>query len=143
MTRDQIIIEARSWIGTRWIHQACVKGIGADCIGLIAGVAAALGSAEAIRFLTTPQWRNYGRHPLPAFMFGVCDELMDRIEIERAIDADVLVFRCGKHPMHFGIMSGNGTMIHALLTARRVCEHRLNAEWRSRIVRAYRIRGIA
>jgi NlpC/P60 family putative phage cell wall peptidase len=143
MTRDDFLDEARSWIGTRWVHQACVKGIGADCIGLIAGVAAALGSTEAARFLRTPEWRNYGRHPLPAFMFGVCDQLMDRIEIDSAIHADVLVFRCGKHPMHFGIITCHATMIHSWLMARRVCEHRIDAAWRSRIERAYRIRGIA
>lgn len=143
MMRDDFIAEARSWIGTRWVHQACVKGIGADCIGLIAGVASALGSTEATLFLTSPNWRNYGRHPAPSFMFGVCDQLMDRIAIDNSIRADVLIFRCGSHPMHFGIIAEGDTMIHSWMVARRVCEHRINAAWRSRIERAYRIRGIA
>jgi hypothetical protein len=33
-------------------------------------------------------------------------------------------------------------MLHSWLVARRVCEHRLDAAWRSRIVRAYRLRGL-
>jgi hypothetical protein len=42
MTRAEILAEARSWIGTPWLHQASCKGVGADCIGFGAGVAAAL-----------------------------------------------------------------------------------------------------
>lgn len=142
MTRDEIIAEARTWIGTRWVHQASCKGVGADCIGLVAGVGAARGAPEARRFLATPEWRNYGRHPDPAFMFSVADELMDRIDIAAATVADVLIFECGKHPMHFGFVSTAGGMIHSWLPARRVCEHRLDEAWSSRTVRAYRIRSI-
>jgi NlpC/P60 family putative phage cell wall peptidase len=142
MTRAEILAEARSWIGTPWLHQASCKGVGADCIGFGAGVAAACGSAEAKRFLATPEWRRYGRHPEADFLFRVCDELMDRIEISAATVGDVLVFNCGKHPMHFGIVGDDGRMLHAYLKARRVCEHQLDAGWRARIERAYRIRGV-
>lgn len=143
MTRDDIIAEAREWIGTPWIHQASCKGAGADCIGLIAGVAAACGSPEAARFLSTPNWRNYGRNPDPAFMYSVCDDLMNRVPVADMRLADVLVFRCGKHPMHFGLATYAGKMIHAWLKARMVREHELDAGWRSEIVRVYRMRGIA
>ncbi len=142
MTRAEIIAAARGWLGTRWLHQASCKGVGADCIGFVAGVAAECGSLDAQRFLATPEWRRYGRHPDAAFLFTVCDELMERIAIATATVADVLVFACGRHPMHFGIVSDDGRMLHAYLSARKVCEHQLDAGWRDRIVRAYRIRGI-
>lgn len=145
MTRAELIAEAERWLDpvTRWVHQASCRGVGADCIGFIAGVAAACGSAEAQRFLATPAWRSYGRHPAPEFLFTVCDELMDRTPVSAAEPGDVLVFNCGRHPMHFALLAAAGQMIHAWLGARRVCRHRLDAEWRSRLVRAYRIRGVA
>ena len=36
--RARIVAAARSWIGTPYHHQASVKGVGADCLGLIRGV---------------------------------------------------------------------------------------------------------
>jgi hypothetical protein len=47
--RSDIIAEARSWIGTPYAHQASVKGIGCDCLGLVRGV-----------------WRVNGRRRAPA-----------------------------------------------------------------------------
>ena len=42
-----IIAEARSWIGTPYRHQASLKGVGCDCLGLVRGI-----------------WRTlYGREP--------------------------------------------------------------------------------
>src|SRR5947209_19003866 len=38
MTRASIVAEARGWIGTRYRHQASVKGVGCDCLGLVRGV---------------------------------------------------------------------------------------------------------
>lgn len=34
----EVIVEARSWIGTPYVHQASVKGAGCDCLGLLRGV---------------------------------------------------------------------------------------------------------
>lgn len=143
MKRDEVIAEARSWIGTSWSHQACAKGAGVDCLHLIAGIARAFGRPEAERFFATPEYHSYGRHPDPAMMFGGCDALLDRIAIADALPADVLVFRCGRHPMHFGLLSAADRMIHAWLGAGRVIEQRVDAKWCARIVRAYRLRGIA
>ncbi len=142
MLRTDIIRAARGWLGTPWKHQASCRGAGVDCIGLIAGVAAECGSIEAQRFLSTPEWRCYGRDPDPAFMFSVADELMERIPRTDALPADVLVFRCGRHPMHFGWSAPDDGLVHAWAGARRVVEHHIG-EWQARIVRAYRLRGVA
>ena len=144
MTRDDVIREARSWINTPWVHQASCKGVGADCIGFGAGAAAACGSADAVRFLSTPEWRSYGRQPDPAFLFSVCDQLMDRVPvIADALPGDMLLFSCGRHPMHFGFLAPAGRIIHSWLVARKVIEHALDDGWRARIVRVYRLRGVS
>lgn len=37
-TRSAIVTEARTWIGTPYQHQASLKGVGCDCLGLVRGV---------------------------------------------------------------------------------------------------------
>lgn len=143
-----ITAEARRWLGTPWHHQASLRGVGTDCIGFIAGVAAACGSSEAQTFLNTPAWRSYGRAPDAALLFAMCDRLMDRIAIAAARDADVLVFEqlgVPNHPIHFAYVAsglGGPTMIHAWFVVREVVEHTLDASWRDKTLRAYRLRGV-
>jgi NlpC/P60 family putative phage cell wall peptidase len=38
LTRSQIVGETRDWIGTPYQHQASLKGVGCDCLGLVRGV---------------------------------------------------------------------------------------------------------
>ena len=45
-TRNRIIAEARAWIGTPYCHQASLKGVGCDCLGLVRGVWRVLHGAE-------------------------------------------------------------------------------------------------
>ncbi len=35
---ERIVVIARSWIGTPYVHQASLKGVGCDCLGLLRGV---------------------------------------------------------------------------------------------------------
>src|SRR5665213_1310025 len=37
-SRSDIVAEARAWIGTRYRHQASLRGVGCDCLGLVRGV---------------------------------------------------------------------------------------------------------
>ena len=50
MPRAQITTLARGWLGTPYHHQASLKGVGTDCIGLVRGIYRELygGEAEAI-----------------------------------------------------------------------------------------------
>jgi NlpC/P60 family putative phage cell wall peptidase len=38
VTREDIVAETRAWIGTPYRHQASLKGVGCDCLGLVRGV---------------------------------------------------------------------------------------------------------
>src|SRR5581483_8890474 len=42
LSRSDIVAEARAWIGTPYQHQASLKGVGCDCLGLVRGVWRAL-----------------------------------------------------------------------------------------------------
>ena len=36
--KPPIVTAARAWIGTPYLHQASVRGVGCDCLGLLRGV---------------------------------------------------------------------------------------------------------
>src|ERR1700743_578077 len=38
INRDDIVRAARDWIGTPYAHQASLRGVGCDCLGLLRGV---------------------------------------------------------------------------------------------------------
>jgi len=41
LNRQLIVVETRDWIGTPYRHQASLKGVGCDCLGLVRGSGAA------------------------------------------------------------------------------------------------------
>lgn len=140
VTRAAIIAEARAWLGTRWQHQQALKGIGCDCIGLVAGVARELGIPEGARFRADPRFRGYGRTPEPKMLRAACAEYLD--PVDAAIPGDVLVLRFESEPQHFALLSAPDYMIHAYAQRRRVVENRIDENWRARIVGAFAFRGI-
>lgn len=77
--RQTIIAEARSWIGTPFRHQGRRKGQGVDCLGLLAGVAAALAlKGRDGRPLASRDSLAYGHYP---------DETVLRQGLERCLIA--------------------------------------------------------
>ena len=57
VSREDILAEAASWIGTPYLHQASVKGAGCDCLGLVRGIwRAALGEEPLPLPPYTPEW---------------------------------------------------------------------------------------
>ena len=145
-TRADIVAEARSWLVpvTRWQHQASLKGIGCDCIGFVAGVARELGIAEAAEFWADGRVMGYGREPDPEMLVSTCERYMDRIGMDAALPGDVLVLRFRSEPQHFAFLSrvNPAYMLHGYAQARRVVENRIDALWRSRILSAWRFRGV-
>src|SRR3972149_8021753 len=57
LDHEAIIAEARSWIGTPYRHQASLKGVGCDCLGLVRGVWRALyGEEPELLPAYAPDW---------------------------------------------------------------------------------------
>ncbi len=142
--REAIVAEARTWIGTRFKHQASCKGAGVDCIGLIAGVAEALGIPEAKAFRDDVRFRGYGKTPDPVALRQAVAEYLDPVEV--AQPGDILLLRNERDPQpsHFAFVSSpTDYMIHAYAQMRRVAEHRIDAAWRGRILSCYAFRGLS
>ena len=145
--RADIVAEALTWVGTPWVHQASLKGVGTDCIGFVGGVALALGVPGAQEWRDTPEFHNYGRQPDPAVLLRGCDLLLDPVPKPLAQPGDILVMRFEAEPQHFGIVTKLNPMymVHALYRARRsgkVVHNRVDSVWWGRVKRVYRFRGV-
>lgn len=143
--RQQVVDVVRTWLYTKWQHQAALKGVATDCIGLISGVARELGLPEAYAWSADPRYVGYGPRPIPELLLEAADKYMDRISTTSAGLGDVLLMKMEGEPRHFAFVSGMGqpmSIIHAYVTAGRVVENDVDATWRARIIRAYRLRGV-
>lgn len=124
VTREQIVAEARSWVGTPWVHQHRVKGRAVDCVGLVIGVARALG--------LVPQdfdFTGYGRVPDGQLLLR-CAQHMRPVARDAMQPGDVVVVAVEHDPQHIGILSpypgGRLALVHSTSTgARGVVESRL------------------
>jgi cell wall-associated NlpC family hydrolase len=132
MIPADIIAEARTWLGTPFHHQGRAKGAGVDCIGLVIGVAHALGLSD---FDTT----HYGRIPSPLLMGAGLRANM--LAADRAEPGSVLWFAFDRVPMHVGIVTDSG-LIHAYSVAGRVVETGLDPQWIARSRGAFRFPGV-
>lgn len=147
ITRLEVVRVAREWAGTRYQHQAMLKGVATDCIGLIAGVAYELGIADARPQNRDPAFNGYGRSPDPRLLQRACEQYLDAIDLEDAGCGDILTMAMPPEtePKHFAIISAVDPMyvIHAYAQARKVVENRVDEHWVRRIIAAWRFRGVA
>lgn len=144
ISREAIVAEAATWKGTRYVHQARVKGAGVDCIGIGGMTALACGVPGAREWRDDPDMHNYGRTPNPDYLWAACERFLVRITIATATLGDLLVMAFPRQPQHFAIISCLSPMrvIHAYLQRRMVVEQGLPIA-NSTLLRAYRFRGVA
>ena len=141
LTSFDIVAEARDWIGTPYRHQASLKGVGCDCLGLVRGVWRALYGEEPENVPAySRDWAEAsGRETLAEAGFRHLLPVMPA-----AIrPGDVLLFRwrAGLVAKHAAILSGEAAMIHAHDGAA-VAEVALTPWWRRRLAYAFRFPGI-
>lgn len=136
MTPEVIVAAARCWIGTPYLHQASVKGAGADCLGLLRGVwREVVGPEPEPVPAYTQDWSEpSGREDLLAagLRWLVAKPLTDEAM------GDVLLFRMrpGSVAKHLGIagsVAARPTFIHAY-TGHGVVETALSLPWSRRVV---------
>lgn len=132
-TTDKIIEETMSWIGTKYHHQARVKGIGVDCAQLVAGVAEKV-FEKAINTPTySVEWHLHNREEL------MCD-IIESFGCRRISDAtpgSILTFKFGRVNSHMGIMVNDHQFVHARIDVGRVVLNELSGDWIKRLGRVY------
>lgn len=137
-TAEEILTEAREWIGSPYVHQGSLRGVGADCLGLIRGV-----------------WREVvgdEPEPMPAYAadWWVAPQNMLTAMFERHFTetdpsdrqaSDILTFALRGGPVKHCAIITPDTMIHVRMN-RSVREEPLTEVWQRLIVSAYRWPGV-
>jgi NlpC/P60 family putative phage cell wall peptidase len=140
MTRDDIVAEARSWLGTPYHHQAALKGVGCDCIGLLRGVYEAFVAPLNVDINYSPHWHF---HRAEEVLYAHACQYAEEILLESADIGDVLLFGFGTGPAaHAGIIASADTIIHAYAEIGKVAETRLSDKWLARRRFAFRFPGL-
>jgi cell wall-associated NlpC family hydrolase len=138
VSRDQIVVAARGWLGTPFHHQGRVKGAGVDCAGVIVEVARELGVGDV-------DVRGYGHRPDSRELEQLCREHMTPVALQDAAAGDVLLIMIDGAPQHLAFQTaigGERGMLHSYAPARRVVEHRIDQHWADRIVAAFELPGV-
>lgn len=142
VTRAQIVAAARRWIGTPYLHQASLIGVGCDCLGLVRGVwRETIGDEPEIAPPYTPDWAEaLGAETLLDAAF----RHFQPVALGAHQPGDVLVFRFRDHlpAKHIGIATSAAHMAHAHAGAC-VSEVPIGLHWRRRIAGAFAFPGVA
>lgn len=138
VSRERLVAAARGWLGTPFHHQASVRQVGCDCVGLIRGVALELGLPQG-RF-DDVRYRGYSRVPSPGLLLRGLGECLTPITggLKVTLPGDVLLFRIDDAPQHLALRTDIG-MLHAYARKRRVVEHVIDDTWQRRFVSAWRL----
>ena len=138
----RIVRAARSWLGTPYQHQASLKGICCDCLGLVRGVWREVEGAEprSVPPYSSAWSETGGRERL----LEVGRKYFCEVEPSQARAGDLLIFRLRRSSpaKHAGILGTTGSFIHAYDGAS-VVENALTGFWRDRIAGVFRFPSVA
>lgn len=137
ITRQMIIDKGREYLNTPFVHQARIKGVGIDCIGLVTGVARDL---EIFDHDCTV----YPKYSDGTLLMREVLKVFDVADIEDRLPGDVIIYwidRHTKHPQHIGILTATG-VIHTYDRVGKVVETTLQDNWKKRMTHCLKWRGI-
>lgn len=136
-----IVIKAREWIGTKFLHRGRLKKDinhdgGCDCLGLVIGVLKELNID--INFMDDIFYRPIIRTNI---LVDNIEKYLNKKDQNNPEEGDIALFRLGKvddklPPQHLGIinvMNENFTLIHTHAKIGKVVEHLLDNEWKGKI----------
>ncbi len=136
-----VVASARSWLGTPYRHQASVKGVGADCLGLVRGVwREVAGEEPEVLPAYSADWAETGGRET---LLEAAGRWLRPVAVDQMQAGDVLLFRMspGAAVKHCAILSDvegpEPRMIHAYW-GRAVVESWMGVWWRRRLVAVFR-----
>ena len=138
---DKIVAAARGWIGTPYVHQASVKGIGCDCLGLLRGVWREVKGVEPEDLPPySPDWAEAkGEETL----YIALKRHLNGIDISAIKPGNIALFRMiangpAKHCGIVGSRGGNLTLIHSRMN-KQVNEEEFSTAWRRKLAYAFEV----
>lgn len=128
--RAAVVSEALTWVGTPYRHQASLKGVACDCLGLVRGVWRAIYGAEPQEAgVYSRDWAEAGGEER---LLGAARRYFE--PSEDFAPGRLVLFRWRPHlPVkHAGILLSHDKFIHAY-EGNAVMVSRLVPQWRQRI----------
>ncbi|MFK8034278.1 MAG: NlpC/P60 family protein [Hyphomicrobiales bacterium] len=135
-TCADIITETETWLGTPYQHQASLKSVGCDCLGLVRGVYRALYGTEPEHMPAyTPDWAEASGEETLA---SAASRHLRPVAIDAAEPGNVLLFRwrAGLPAKHAAILVEHTRFVHAHDGAA-VSYAALTPWWRRRLAYAF------
>jgi cell wall-associated NlpC family hydrolase len=133
-TRQQIVDESRTWLGTPFVHQGRLKGVGVDCVGLVVCIAKDLGIYDY-------DFTGYRVIPNSRVMGKELQDHLTEIPISEIKMGSILWFRVRKEPQHLAIRTDTG-IIHAYSPNQTVLEVDFTNPWPSLLYKAFDYKGV-
>lgn len=99
-----VLAVARAWIGTPYLHQSSVQGVGADCLGLARGIWRGLHGGEP--WEVPPYTRDWGEAGSREVLAEAAHVALIEIPVEAAGPGALILFRmvAGSPAKHCGIL---------------------------------------
>jgi NlpC/P60 family putative phage cell wall peptidase len=141
MRRAEIVQATRLWLGTPYHHQASLRGVGCDCLGLVRGVWRDLCGAEPEQPPPySPSWAESLRQE--TLVLAATRHLLPIPAAEMQL-GDVLLFRWREHlpAKHCAILASPDRIIHAHDGAA-VAEVAFTSWWRRHLSHAFSFPGV-
>lgn len=117
--RMRVVAEARSWKGTKFVHQGRAKGVATDCLMLVRCTGENVPAMDRVTPAQDRRFRQfYGRNANPAEMRACLETFLVEIPKEEATVGDVMWSHWGDEmPIHMAIIAPYGVwagLIHAV-----------------------------
>ena len=148
ITAERIIVQARTWLGTKYHHQGRLKKSasgagGVDCIGLIVGVIDELRITDSEgKPLVHADEFNYSMYPERGRLVLSIAQHLQEVPRGKMAAGDVLLFKTFSDPQHVGLLteylSGGNGLIHCNSSAGKVVEQPLSNTWLRMLTHVYR-----
>ncbi len=134
---EDIIAEARSWVGTPYHHQASLKGVAVDCVGLVRGIFRKLYGFEPPERLDYSS--DWGDSNGSEDVVNAAFKYLEPVALEDMQPGDVVAVRWkkGRVAKHVMVLTDNNMAVHAYNRSP-TTEIHLSDWWRRRIVYAFR-----
>jgi NlpC/P60 family putative phage cell wall peptidase len=142
LIRTCIVAEARAWIGTPYRHQASLRGVGCDCLGLVRGVWRVLNGDEPEAVPAyAPDWAEASG--IEALAQAAARHLVRLDDAGAFAPGDVILFRWRQNlpAKHAAIVTSAATMVHAHDGAS-VAQVAIAPWWRRRLAYAFQFPGV-
>jgi cell wall-associated NlpC family hydrolase len=147
---EQIVTQARTWLGTKYHHQGRLKKSargpgGVDCIGLIIGLIDEMGIQDGNdHSLVAADEFNYSMYPERGRLVDSISKHLRDVPLDQRRIGDVLLFRTFRDPQHVGLLteypSGGAGLIHCNSSAGQVVEQPLSDTWLRMLTHVYRFK---